>query len=193
MRPMKPLASANGASSPCGRIVPRGLRVAVGDSSIESLRSTLLNLKAVGGVSRHLGGTAWGHHRRTNQREANAPNIYRGCSLSSSRSFTISLGSRCVSVSTAACCITRDRLDPTPTRCLRSANACDQLGRTWRARDPHPSKQGRGSHSCLEAGAVLGVGGVHSTVQTTRQQNWWGGKGPWLGVRLDGPRGRRLA
>ena len=28
---------------------------------------------------------------------------------------------------------------------------------------------------------------------STRQQNWWGGKGPWFGVRLDGPRGGRLA
>ena len=28
---------------------------------------------------------------------------------------------------------------------------------------------------------------------STRQQNWWRGKGPWFGVRLDGPRGRRLA
>jgi len=27
----------------------------------------------------------------------------------------------------------------------------------------------------------------------TGQQNWWGGKGPWFGVRLDGPRGGRLA
>jgi hypothetical protein len=28
---------------------------------------------------------------------------------------------------------------------------------------------------------------------STRQQNWWRGKGPWFGVRLDGPRGGRLA
>jgi len=27
----------------------------------------------------------------------------------------------------------------------------------------------------------------------TRQQNWWGGKGPWFGVCLDEPRGGRLA
>jgi hypothetical protein len=27
----------------------------------------------------------------------------------------------------------------------------------------------------------------------TRQQNWWGGRGPWFGVCLDGPRGGRLA
>jgi len=27
----------------------------------------------------------------------------------------------------------------------------------------------------------------------TRQQNWWGGKGPWFGVCLEGPRGGRLA
>ena len=27
----------------------------------------------------------------------------------------------------------------------------------------------------------------------TRQQNWWRGKGPWFGVRLDEPRGGRLA
>jgi hypothetical protein len=28
---------------------------------------------------------------------------------------------------------------------------------------------------------------------STRQQNWWRGKGPWFGVRLNGPRGGRLA
>src|SRR3989337_1117516 len=27
----------------------------------------------------------------------------------------------------------------------------------------------------------------------TRQQNWWGGRGPWFGVCLNGPRGGRLA
>ena len=27
----------------------------------------------------------------------------------------------------------------------------------------------------------------------TRQQNWWGGKGPWFGVRLDESRGGGLA
>ena len=27
----------------------------------------------------------------------------------------------------------------------------------------------------------------------TRQQNWGRGKGPWFGVRLNGPRGGRLA
>jgi hypothetical protein len=27
----------------------------------------------------------------------------------------------------------------------------------------------------------------------TRQQNWWRGKGPWFGVRLDELRGGRLA
>jgi len=26
-----------------------------------------------------------------------------------------------------------------------------------------------------------------------RQQNWWGGKGPWFGVSLDEPRGGGLA
>jgi hypothetical protein len=26
----------------------------------------------------------------------------------------------------------------------------------------------------------------------TRQQNWWGGKAPWFGVRLDEPKGRRV-
>jgi hypothetical protein len=27
----------------------------------------------------------------------------------------------------------------------------------------------------------------------TRQQNWWGGKGPWFGVCVNEPRGGRLA
>ncbi len=26
-----------------------------------------------------------------------------------------------------------------------------------------------------------------------RQQNWWGGRGPWFGVCFNGPRGGRLA
>jgi hypothetical protein len=46
---------------------------------------------------------------------------------------------------------------------------------------------GRGSHSCLESGAVLGVGGP------IRQQNLWGGKELWFRVCRDEPRGEKLA